>query len=92
MEQSEDDENNLDEDGVQMEPPIFISDPHLSMRILSLPVLESLVSTNLLQQFQTDTDSLKSTQILSTLAQGPYSRQSGLSQSQNQISDKHMQR
>lgn len=42
----EDDESGLfvDPDEIKEEPPTaFLSDPHLAMRILSLPVLESLV-------------------------------------------------
>lgn len=55
----EDNEQNLalDEDELPAEQPtLFISDPHLSMRILSLPVLESLVRASLLQEFSIDTD------------------------------------
>lgn len=47
MEQARDDDEpslSLDHDETQEEPPtLLLSDPHLSMRILSLPVLESLV-------------------------------------------------
>ena len=70
----EDDENDTDQDAVEVEAPIFISNPHLSMQILSLPVLESLVSASLTFEIARNTDCcFKSTQILSTLAQGPYS-------------------
>ena len=40
-------ESAQEEDEASAEQPVFISDPHLSMRILSLPVLESLVRINL---------------------------------------------
>jgi len=40
-------DEQADEDEIQSEQPIFISDPHLSMRILSLPVLESLVRSSI---------------------------------------------
>lgn len=42
----EDDDSGMfaDQDETKEEPPTaFLSDPHLAMRILSLPVLESLV-------------------------------------------------
>jgi hypothetical protein len=62
----------------------FTSDPHLYMRILSLPILESLVRHNALCEADArclkksaiadpELTFVKSTQILSTLAQGPYS-------------------
>ncbi len=48
MEHSQEDEDSsLEQDEAPEDQPIlFISDPHLSMRILSLPVLESLVRTS----------------------------------------------
>lgn len=53
----EEDEQDLDEDDIQADPPaVLISDPHLSMRILSLPVLESLVRTSLLQEVLINAD------------------------------------
>jgi hypothetical protein len=55
----EEDEQYLDEDEIPAEQPtIFISDPHLSMRILSLPVLESLVRISLIQAGSITADSL----------------------------------
>ena len=42
----EDNEYDPDEEEDHVEPPVFISEPHLSMRILSMPVLESLVSSS----------------------------------------------
>lgn len=72
----EDDEPSLllGQDEVKEEQPaLFLSDPHLSMRILSLPVLESLVRNSHTPMLQPILIASKSTQILSTLAQGPYS-------------------
>lgn len=44
MELVRDDSQSLDQEETKEEPPtLLLSDPHLSMRILSLPVLESLV-------------------------------------------------
>lgn len=50
----------------------FTSDPNLYMRILSLPILESLVYIIRSYCVNSQANLSQSTQILSTLAQGPY--------------------
>jgi hypothetical protein len=40
----------LSQDAEEEETTLFISDPHLSMRILSLPILDSLVRGSILSQ------------------------------------------
>jgi hypothetical protein len=50
----------IDQDETKEEQPaLFLSDPHLSMRILSLPVLESLVRSSIILPISADTDSFQ---------------------------------